>query len=571
MSSSARGRAALAALRPDASSSGSSTFSRTDRHSSSTGFWNIIPISGGGPATRRPWTSTVPDVGLSRPASRLRNVDLPHPDGPTNATNSPGRTSSDSPSRATTSPPPSAANVLPTAAARAASPVLAAAGPDATAEPSPSDARASRPGSESIGVELVVGGDEVVVEHGRVGALGRGPLVLEVVDEEVDPLGHRVAPAAAGALGQLEEGLGLVEEGEGEVAVLDLLRVLLGGDLEDLRVVVEAPHRGLGRRPADALDQLRVLLDELVGHHDQRVEEVLGARQLDGVDVELAQPHRGDVGERRRVGGDVFPLEGRNGLAALAHGEQRVVGVLLEALGGEQRREPGGLAAVDGTHADGLALELLDGVDRRAVGRHQGEHVRLVEGVDRLDRRVLVAERLEERARAAEAHFGVAVEYLGQRGAGPVGDLGGHRDALVGVVAQLLADEEGVEVDAAREGQHGRHLRDLAARVLTALGLVGRIVVVAAAGGGHEGQRHQGRQHRSAASNPHYASPFWMAAPQWAGLLQLRCTNSSMWPKTADFSSFTLKSFGSVVACQPLTVTFMFHKALPQGELHGEP
>ena len=37
-------------------------------------------------------TSTVPTVGASRPANRFRTVDLPQPEAPTMATNSPRRT-----------------------------------------------------------------------------------------------------------------------------------------------------------------------------------------------------------------------------------------------------------------------------------------------------------------------------------------------------------------------------------------------------------------------------------------------------------------------------------------------
>ena len=39
--------------------------------------------------SRLPWTETLPDVGLSRPAMMFRRVLLPHPDGPIMDTNSP--------------------------------------------------------------------------------------------------------------------------------------------------------------------------------------------------------------------------------------------------------------------------------------------------------------------------------------------------------------------------------------------------------------------------------------------------------------------------------------------------
>ena len=57
-----------------------------------------------GPGTRSrrrsPSVDTVPVVGTSKPARRRSSVDLPHPDGPTRATNSPRRRSRDTSARA---------------------------------------------------------------------------------------------------------------------------------------------------------------------------------------------------------------------------------------------------------------------------------------------------------------------------------------------------------------------------------------------------------------------------------------------------------------------------------------
>src|SRR5512132_749067 len=47
---------------------------------------------------------TRPRVGLSKPASRLSKVVLPHPDGPTMATNSPGAMSSEKSFRTSVAP-----------------------------------------------------------------------------------------------------------------------------------------------------------------------------------------------------------------------------------------------------------------------------------------------------------------------------------------------------------------------------------------------------------------------------------------------------------------------------------
>ena len=64
---------------------GSSMLAATVSHGNSADSWNI--------SAGRPATSTLPDVGVSSPATRLRIVDLPQPDAPTRQTNSPAPTS----------------------------------------------------------------------------------------------------------------------------------------------------------------------------------------------------------------------------------------------------------------------------------------------------------------------------------------------------------------------------------------------------------------------------------------------------------------------------------------------
>ena len=49
-----------------------------------------MPTILSGPVTSWPSTMTVPLVGGFRPVASFMNVDLPQPDGPTMATNSPG-------------------------------------------------------------------------------------------------------------------------------------------------------------------------------------------------------------------------------------------------------------------------------------------------------------------------------------------------------------------------------------------------------------------------------------------------------------------------------------------------
>ncbi len=67
----------------------SSTLSSTVRHASSTGLWNTMPTSSGGPFTGTPFSMMLPADAGSRPATIFSSVDLPQPDGPTIAMNSP--------------------------------------------------------------------------------------------------------------------------------------------------------------------------------------------------------------------------------------------------------------------------------------------------------------------------------------------------------------------------------------------------------------------------------------------------------------------------------------------------
>ena len=71
-------------------SSGSSTLSSVVRQGSSDDDWNAMPVILSGPLTSRPSTSTVPFDGIRSPVASFMKVDLPQPDGPTIAMNSPG-------------------------------------------------------------------------------------------------------------------------------------------------------------------------------------------------------------------------------------------------------------------------------------------------------------------------------------------------------------------------------------------------------------------------------------------------------------------------------------------------
>ena len=59
------------------------------RHGIRVGFWNAMPTPLIGPVTFAPFTRTSPPDGGSRPVTSFMMVDLPQPDGPTTAMNSP--------------------------------------------------------------------------------------------------------------------------------------------------------------------------------------------------------------------------------------------------------------------------------------------------------------------------------------------------------------------------------------------------------------------------------------------------------------------------------------------------
>ena len=77
------------------------------RQGSSVGAWNAMPaILTGLSTTCSPATRTVPLNGNCRPVASFIRVDLPQPDGPTTAANSPRFTRIERPSTASVPPVP---------------------------------------------------------------------------------------------------------------------------------------------------------------------------------------------------------------------------------------------------------------------------------------------------------------------------------------------------------------------------------------------------------------------------------------------------------------------------------
>ncbi len=71
-----------------------------------TGFWKAMPVIFSGLSTSRPSTTTVPSLGNCSPVASFIIVDLPQPDGPTMAANSPCLMRTVSPSTAGAPVPP---------------------------------------------------------------------------------------------------------------------------------------------------------------------------------------------------------------------------------------------------------------------------------------------------------------------------------------------------------------------------------------------------------------------------------------------------------------------------------
>ncbi len=106
---------AFSGVRPD-SDSGRTMFSHAVSVGSRLKDWNTNPICSRRTRVRSSSSSeprsvpailAVPEVGSSSPARQCRNVDLPEPDGPMIAVNSPRPKRADTPSSATTAASPS--------------------------------------------------------------------------------------------------------------------------------------------------------------------------------------------------------------------------------------------------------------------------------------------------------------------------------------------------------------------------------------------------------------------------------------------------------------------------------
>ncbi len=104
VASSARARASVSPPARPISRSGKVTLRSTSAQGSSVAAWNTIAVSARGSVTARPSSTTCPALGRASPATSRSSVDLPQPEAPTMATNSPAATWSET-SRSASTPP----------------------------------------------------------------------------------------------------------------------------------------------------------------------------------------------------------------------------------------------------------------------------------------------------------------------------------------------------------------------------------------------------------------------------------------------------------------------------------
>jgi hypothetical protein len=88
-------RAVASSAGSPAACSTARTFSITVIHGKMANPWKTIATPGAMPTSGAPRTRTAPLVGWMRPARIRRMVDLPQPEGPSSATTSPSRISTD--------------------------------------------------------------------------------------------------------------------------------------------------------------------------------------------------------------------------------------------------------------------------------------------------------------------------------------------------------------------------------------------------------------------------------------------------------------------------------------------
>src|SRR5215467_788525 len=136
--------------------------SRTVNHGKSAASWNTTLRRGSGRLTGSPRKSTWPRVGPSKPATMLRRVDLPQPDGPRTAANSLGATSRSIPSSATSRPVRPLNSLLTPRRATTGAAVTDAAGSRMPLEDSPPQQHAGEAHDDLVG-------DEPQESHGEHG------------------------------------------------------------------------------------------------------------------------------------------------------------------------------------------------------------------------------------------------------------------------------------------------------------------------------------------------------------------------------------------------------------------
>src|SRR5690349_8128339 len=313
--------------------------------------------SGASPATRLPSKATVPSVAGVNPAMISSSVDLPQPDGPTTAKNSPRRSSrSSGPSACSDRVARVGGKVLRTLRSSTCA---------VTAVPTP---RASTQFLQVVRKESGI--DDLVVIDFAVDRADR-PLRLDHPLEAIEI--DRALPPVRNALR-----LAGREIVHGALRNVDVDVVLLRDDLRRFVRMLAHEDDGLAARADDGANEVALLFGHLdSGHADDVVERRQRvARYDDGpVFVFVFRPQR--LGYRHDV--DLSRIERRDAFAEAAGLHE--LGVIGLVAGGLQQHARKRLARRTWIRvADFLALDVLDRFDRR-IGLDRpdefrdGEHV----------------------------------------------------------------------------------------------------------------------------------------------------------------------------------------------------
>ncbi|MEZ5859353.1 MAG: hypothetical protein R3D28_10275 [Geminicoccaceae bacterium] len=280
-----------------------------------------------------------------------------------------------------------------------------------------------------------------LVRGWRVGHVeGRGQLP----DRVGEPVGVDVAEAVLARVGRGD----IDVDRHAEPAHLERLvdqRIELGHHVDRRFGVRDDELHGPGNRPHEALDGLRVGLDELPGRDHRVAVEVHAEVLVEHVgDVLLGHPLRHQVQHRREIvpGNDIDVPAHQHRLAqGRVHVDPRHGSLVDADLGGESRKELVG--RIEDRRPQRVADEVLRLLDARGLERVEAEGGRIVDhhhGLDALPgvRRV----ELDQRVDVGEAHLVGARGDAGDGTGRAVAAVDRDGQPLLGEIPQVIGGDD---------------------------------------------------------------------------------------------------------------------------------